>query len=105
NRDKVDGGWRMENGELIGTGGYARLAFNSFQTPEEYDFRIQFTCKVAGNSIGQHLSRGGKDVMWLMGGFCNSASGLEQIGGAKANVNATTLKRPFENGRRYESLV
>ena len=43
--------------------------------------------------------------MWIMGGFSNSTWGFEQVGDAKANANATTIKRGLENGRRYESLV
>jgi serine/threonine protein kinase len=104
-RDRVDGEWKMEGGELVAvSGGFARLALPG-AVPEEYDFRIRFTRSVALNSVGQHLIHAGRQVVWNMGGFGNTVAGLELVGGAKGNANPTT--RPFSPlvGHRYESLV
>ncbi|MDP1587985.1 MAG: DUF1080 domain-containing protein, partial [Prosthecobacter sp.] len=103
-RDAIEGDWKLVNGELTGSGRTARLAFD-FQAPEEYDFRIRFTRMSGVNAVAQHLARGDRDVFWLMGGFNNSAWGFEQVGGARGNANATTVKSGLDNGRRYESVV
>jgi hypothetical protein len=103
-RDRVDGDWRLVNGVLNGDGAAARLAL-PYAPPEEYDFRIRFTRQSGNMAVAQHLAGVKQDVMWIMGGWSNSASGLEQVNNAKGNANATTLKSGLENGRRYESVV
>ena len=104
-RDKVEGDWKIVNGELQGgDSSFARLAL-PYSPPDEYDFRIRFTRESGNLAVSQHLASAGKDVMWLMGGFGNKSGGFEEVGGEKANANPTTIKTGLENGRRYESVV
>ncbi len=105
-RDKIDGDWKMVNGELKGGGTteFSRIAFK-VPVPEEYDFRISFTRGRGNKAVAQHVPFGGSDVMWLMGGFGNKVSGLEQVGGKAGINNPTTVAGGLENNRRYESVV
>jgi serine/threonine protein kinase len=105
-RDMIDGDWKLVNGELKGGGKteFSRIAFK-VPVPEEYDFRIRFTRSGGDKAVAQHVPFRGRDVMWLMGGFGNKASGLEQVGGKAGINNPTTVALSLENNRRYESVV
>ncbi|CAN5914340.1 hypothetical protein BH11VER1_BH11VER1_25920 [soil metagenome] len=104
--DKIEGDWKMINGELKGSGSdHSRIAFNA-PVPEEYDFRIRFTRQEGNLVVMQHLPFQGREVLWVMGGAFNNAQGLFMINGRNLDdTNPTTMKKGLENGHRYESIV
>ena len=105
-RDSVAGNWQIRNRELISDGaGYARIEI-PFTPPEEYDFQVTFTRQSGKNDVNQILTHAGHSFMWMMNGMDNNSWALDTVGGARAGVNATTVKLPpIENGRKYTSLI
>jgi len=105
-KDAVAGNWQIKNRELLSDGaGYARIEI-PFTPPDEYDFQITFTRQSGKNDVNQILTHNGRSFMWMMNGMDNNSWALDTVGGARAGINATTVKLPpIENGRKYTSLI
>ncbi len=106
-QDIAQGKWSVQNGELTGTGNdYSHQSF-PYRPPEEYDFRIRFTRTENGGygSVIQHLALNGHEVLWNMGGFGNTVSGFEKVGGKAGNENSSTVQSGLTTGRKTEAIV
>jgi serine/threonine protein kinase/formylglycine-generating enzyme required for sulfatase activity len=108
-KDAVDGGWTVRNGELVSDAvNYSRIEI-PYQLPDEYDFVIEFSVPVPKKEIGpiQLLSKAGREFRWQC--YCrpNSSVGFESVRGLNIRESParTELGIPLEMGKRYISMV
>ncbi|MCX6909179.1 MAG: hypothetical protein NTY01_14210, partial [Verrucomicrobia bacterium] len=107
-KDAVEGGWTVQNGELISNqDNYARIEM-PYQPPDEYDFRVEFSSPtVKETGPVQLLSKAGREFRWQC--FCrpNNSVGFESVGGAniREGLARAELAIRIQSGQRYVSLV
>ena len=84
----------------------ARIEF-PYRPPQEYDYKIVFTCAAGPAQVNQILTGGGHSFSWIMGAEKGQYSAIETIAGHNASNNSTTIKQKqtLEPGRAYTSLV
>jgi hypothetical protein len=100
-QDTVAGSWTIRDGVLTAgplTNGRLQIPY---RPPAEYDFRVSFTRQSGSKSVNQILSKAGKSFVW---DFFDNRWGFFFIREINLN-NPTVTKRPFENGRKYASVV
>ena len=92
-KDALNGKWeRKGNSLLSGAGDHTRIAF-PYQPPEEYDFRVIFTCLKRGGDVSLLLSQAGQPFVVVLGGYNNTVAGLQMVSGKGVNNNSTTVRR------------
>ena len=109
-KNTVAGTWKItKKKELVSDRTRAGRIEFSYQPPEEYDFRIEFTRLEGNEAVSQILPNPHNDnhFLWMMGGWQNSVAGFELVSGKVVAENPTTSKRPawLVNGQRYVSVV
>jgi len=109
-RDGIYGVWSIKNGELVlddGEGFTARLQL-SYQPPEEYDFRVEFTLGPDSAEVCQLLNAAGHSFTWIMGLGGGPMFGFHLVNGEGAEQDpspALMELKPLTPGRRYSSLM
>jgi serine/threonine protein kinase len=113
-RDAVKGQWEKTPGGLLlkQSPGPQMLLFKH-ETPEEYDFEIEFTLRGGILEANQIIPLpGGDNILWKMGfaggnptsfGFGPNLDGVKMD--APARTEAKVMLPRLQQGRRYRSLV
>lgn len=113
-RDAARGWWeKTPEGLLLRQSRGPQLLFFNHETPEEYDFEIEFTLRGGILEASQVIPLpGGGSVLWKMGfgwgsptsfGFGPNLDGVKMD--APARTEAKVIRPRLQEGRRYRSLV
>lgn len=105
-KNAIAGNWQIKNRELSSDAApFARIEI-PYTPPDEYDFQITFTRQSGRNDVNMILAHGYRSFMWMMCGMNNNSWALDMVGGARAGINATSVRLPpIENGRKYTALI
>jgi len=107
-RDMKKGKWRMENGELLASGGGCVIQF-PYQPPAEYDFRIVFVRVAGGDCVNQNCSANGRQFIWFLDAFGSHTSKFAQVLRKTDNDDAagkiTSAHTLLNNNQDYTSIV
>ncbi len=81
-RDAVKGTWtRGPDGISSDNSAFCRIKIPYQPLPAEYDYRVEFTAKGAGNDVLQLLSAGGTSFTFLMGAWGGKWDGFDAVTG------------------------
>ncbi|MBX3399006.1 MAG: SUMF1/EgtB/PvdO family nonheme iron enzyme [Gemmataceae bacterium] len=81
-RDAVKGTWtRGPDGISSDNSAFCRIKIPYKPLPAEYDYRVEFTAKGAGNDVLQLLSAGGTSFSFLMGAWGGKWDGFDAVTG------------------------
>ncbi|MBL8865311.1 MAG: SUMF1/EgtB/PvdO family nonheme iron enzyme, partial [Planctomycetia bacterium] len=81
-RDAVKGTWtRGPDGISSDNSAFCRIKIPYQPLPAEYDYRVEFTAKGAGNDVLQLLSAGGTSFSFLMGAWGGKWDGFDAVTG------------------------
>ena len=78
-----------------------------YEPPEEYDFRMAFTCQARQPDASQILSAKGHNFQWLPSGYSGQFSGFDKVRPYEIDKSPAGVKltEPLHLHQRYESLV
>ena len=90
-----DAAWSLGGGELTSPAIGQGVAEFPYIPPDEYDFRIEFTCLGGLPEINQFLARRDRSFSCMLGaGAEGTKFGLQMIGGLNVAENTTGVDRP-----------
>jgi len=100
-RDAMSGTWQLHDGVLRGVAG-SGLQIN-YQPPEEYDYVMEF--QTSSTLIEMACSKGNRQFMWGMKGWCHRLCGFEWIDGKRLDANPTKTVYPMSGHQKYTAVV
>jgi serine/threonine protein kinase/formylglycine-generating enzyme required for sulfatase activity/Leucine-rich repeat (LRR) protein len=90
-----DAAWSLGGGELTSPAVGQGVAEFPYIPPDEYDFRIDFTCLGGLPEVNQFLARRDRSFSCMLGaGAQGTKFGLQMIGGLNVAENTTGVDRP-----------
>ena len=104
-QDIVSGGWTKQGNALIADALPFQRIEIPYEPPAEYDFRADFTA--GGGAVVQFLSKPPRSFMWIMGGWRNTISAFDLVGGVTGDKNPTSVRQGggLQNRRQYSSII
>lgn len=106
NKDTVRGTWSVSGANLVSDKSpFGRIEI-PYIPPDEYDFKIVFKRTDGKDCVCQILSKAGNQFCWIMGGFGDTASGLDVVNGKRYTENETLVtKKLLTNNQVHTSIV
>jgi serine/threonine protein kinase len=104
-KDAVKGEWRIKDNELVSDKSRQAQIQLPFEPPNEYDFRIVFTCSEGMPTVCHYLSHRGSCALWIMGGVSTFIFPGADATRIKENRNTAHADRHLEFNRKYVSLL
>ena len=105
-RDAEYGEWKMDRGALVCNKEYYCRIQLPYQPPEEYDFRIVFTCRDGEDSVTQICAAGTRQFCWVMGGWGRKYCWFDRVGGrGSENPTGKQADKWLNSGQEYTSVV
>jgi serine/threonine-protein kinase len=100
--DAMNGKWHFQGGDLISDGRSHALLEIPYHPPAEYDIRVAFTRTAPSKeSTSLMLCRNKWNFAYIMGGWRNTATAFDSVGGKSGLKNPTGVRYRLEAGRRY----
>ncbi len=99
-KDVTPGGWSLAADRLRSPAAGVAVAEFPYSPPDEYDFRIEFTCIAGSKQINQFLARRDRSFSFIQGAPGNLC-GLEMIDNKAVNENAAKFVRSMGLNERH----
>ena len=107
--DAVKGEWKMAPyGLALAKPENAAVLQLPYESPEEYDFLIEFSVLGSGNDVTQCVYAGGRSFMWRMGRSPAPRYCFERLDGKDAGQNCETASQRSQGldaGKRHTSMI
>jgi hypothetical protein len=103
-KDGLYGRWARTDDGVTFKDGHGYLEF-PYHPPDEYDFRIEFTCRAGTGRVSQVVAHANRSFSYVMNATPDAGFGLGKITGKKANKNPTTRRRALTLNERHVCTI